>query len=516
MPKTRTRTEYAVINVASNFAGYVINTAVGFICRMVFVRHLAVEYLGVAGLFTNIIMMLSLSELGLGAVMTHALYDPIAKDDKAKIAALMQFFSKLYRLVFCFFVLIGIALIPYVNRIFKEPPAIDVNLIVVYLLFLFSTAITYLYAHQVLFLKASQKEYVITTVNYLFNIVQSCLQIIFLFLTQNYIHYLVIQVVSSVCQFICFSYLHKRNVSYDNHEAYIVSKEDRRGIFRNLWKLTIGRLSGFLVNGTDNIIIAKIVNIASVGLLSNYVLIIMAADSLLNSMMTSVGDGIGNFNALSDKNSTANLFRNISFLVFSTYGLLCVIFYVSINDIVRILFGEEYVMGHIVCALLSLNFFMQGLINLVGTYMNALGVFAKGRLILVLTAIFNIVMSIWFGQLWGVAGVLAATAVARLVTNCWYQPKVLFKYGFESSCVPYFVTYFYFLLIVLVSLFIGDQICSKLDAQNDWVSVLLNALISSLVFIACVYSIYRKTDEYSYFRMKARQIQLGLRSRSFF
>lgn len=503
---SRSRTQYATLNIASSFVGYFLNTAVGFVCRMVFVRCLTEEHLGVAGLFTNIIMMLSLSELGLGAVMTHALYDPIAKNNKEKIAALVRYFAKLQRAFFGFVVIAGLALVPFLDVFVRERPNIDESFTLIYLLFVSSSALSYLFGHYTLFLRASQKDYVISAVTYTTTIVQSCVQIAVLLYTKNYIYYLIIQVVCSVFQFSFIAYLvrRKNRFLYQGHEQQTLSKQEKKGLFKNIWVLSLGKLSGFLVNGTDNIIIAKLVGIASVGLLSNYVLLIGTIDALIRSFVSSVGGSIGNFNALSDGKSTARLFHNISFMVFLIYGWSGVVFYLCANDMIGLLFGDKYVMSQGVCTVLVANSFMFGMIVVVGIFMDAVGVFAKGRVVVVITSILNVVLSIIFGIKWGVIGVLAATVVARLITNWWYQPRALFKFGFEASSRRYFANYFIFTGLVILTVFLVTVMYSYFSVSTPWIAIPIKALCASIVFAVGVYAAYRRSDEFEYSCTKMR------------
>lgn len=497
---SKSRTQYATLNIASSFVGYFLNTVVGFACRMVFVRCLTEEHLGVAGLFTNIIMMLSLSELGLGAVMTHALYDPIAKNNKEKIAALIKYFVKIQRAIFGFVVIAGLALVPFLDVFVNERPNIDENFTLIYLLFVFSSALSYLFGHYTLFLRASQKDYVIAAVTYTTTIVQSCLQIAVLLYTKNYIHYLTIQVVCLVFQYLFIAHLVRRKNRFlcDRNVNQTLSKQEKKGLFKNIWVLSLGKLSGFLVNGTDSIIIAKLVGIASVGLLSNYVLLTGTVAALIRSFVSAIGGGIGNFNALSDRKSTAQLFHNVSFIVFLAYGWSGVVLYLCANDLIALLFGDNYVMNQGVCTLLVANVFMYGLITLVGVFMDSVGVFAKGRLVVVITSILNVLLSIWFGMKWGVMGVLAATLVARLITNWWFQPRTLFKYGFETSGRRYFANYFIFTGLVIFTAFLVTVMYSYLSVRTPWIAIPIKALCASIVFAVGVYAVYRRSDEFEY------------------
>ena len=97
--KAKSRTEYSILNISTNLVGYALNTILGFVCRIVFVQCLSADYLGVNGLFTNILTMLSLAELGVGGAIVYALYKPLAENDEEKIASLMKLYSKAYQMI---------------------------------------------------------------------------------------------------------------------------------------------------------------------------------------------------------------------------------------------------------------------------------------------------------------------------------------------------------------------------------------------------------------------------------
>ena len=160
----RSRSEYSIINILTGFCGYFINAIIGYICRIVFVRCLSAEYLGVNGLFTNILSMLSLAELGIGSAIGFALYKPLAKNDTEKIASLMRFYGKAYKIIGCVVAFFGILMMPFLNIITAQPN-IQENLYVIYLMYLFNTASTYFFSYRSALLTADQRNYIVIGIN---------------------------------------------------------------------------------------------------------------------------------------------------------------------------------------------------------------------------------------------------------------------------------------------------------------------------------------------------------------
>ena len=108
----RSRTEYSIVNIAASMGGYALNIILSFICRIVFAHQLSADYLGVNGLFGNILSMLSLTELGIGTAMIYALYRPVAQKDEKKIASYMRVYGTAYKAIGCVVGILGLALIP--------------------------------------------------------------------------------------------------------------------------------------------------------------------------------------------------------------------------------------------------------------------------------------------------------------------------------------------------------------------------------------------------------------------
>ena len=145
--KERSRTEYSLLNMLAGMVGYAVNTIVGFVCRIIFVRTLSVEYLGVSGLFTNILSVLSLAELGIGSAIIYELYKPIAQKNGKKIASIMQLYRKAYTLIGLAVAAIGLLILPFLKYIITEPVSIKENIYLLYLIFLFNTVISYFFSY---------------------------------------------------------------------------------------------------------------------------------------------------------------------------------------------------------------------------------------------------------------------------------------------------------------------------------------------------------------------------------
>ena len=130
-----------------------------FIERMVFNRYLITDYLGFYSLFRNIITILSVAELGLTASITYALYEPLAKDNKEEIKAIIEFFRKAFFCIGTIIILASIVVLPFLKYLVKtEVPILHVQ--IYFILFVLHTALGYFLYYKSILFTADQKKYV--------------------------------------------------------------------------------------------------------------------------------------------------------------------------------------------------------------------------------------------------------------------------------------------------------------------------------------------------------------------
>ena len=278
----KSRTEYSILNIMTGLGGYMINTIIGLVCRMVFTRTLVADYLGINGLFTNILTMLSLAELGIGSAIVFALYKPLAENDEDKIASLVKFYGNCYKVIGIVVAVIGVLLIPFLDILIPDQPNIKESIYLIYSLYLFNTASTYFFSYRSSLIIAAQQNYIVTGVNYLITIIQSVIQMVWLIVTQEYIGYLIITSVGTLVYNILISYIAKRKFPYIvKKNIKPLNHKEKKELIRNVRALVVGKLTGLLVNSTDNIIITYFSGLAAVGISSNYTLLSTTLNSLL-------------------------------------------------------------------------------------------------------------------------------------------------------------------------------------------------------------------------------------------
>ena len=311
----KSRTDNSIKNLKFAMIGQGTGILISLISRIFFVKILSSEYLGLSGLFTNILTILSLTELGFLTAMSYQLYKPIAENDCEKIKTLMHFYKKVYLSIAFVIMVLGLLTLPFYQYLMNEVPNIP-NLGLIYYLFVLSTATTYMFSHKRLLIISDQKRYIATLYRYSFYFILNVLQIIILVLTKNYILFLLIQIVMNLLENILlnikankmYPYLQEKNIQK-------MKKTDYKEIVTNVKAMFFHKFGGVILNSTDNIVISKVISLTAVGLYSNYVLIITALKNVVTQIFSSVIASIGNLQVAGTKEHMTSIFKKTFFQI---------------------------------------------------------------------------------------------------------------------------------------------------------------------------------------------------------
>lgn len=505
--KQRSRTENSIINSAMSIVTQVLTVVLNFAVKTVFIKMLNDEYLGVNGLFTNIITMLSLADLGIGIAIPYSLYKPLAKKDEHKINVLMNFYKKVYTIIGIAVLLIGLSLTPFLGLIIKDIPKNVPHLSLIYILFVIHSASSYFFVYKKFLIDSDQKGYITSRIIFTFSTLLSIIQIILLITTKNYILFLLSSIILVIIQNIYIS--SKANKLYPfikNKTDEKLEKEDMEGIKKNVSSLFIYKVGTVIMNGTDNIIISKFIGLIIVGFYSNYVLIINSITTVLNQIFNAITSSIGNLVVTTNKKRSKEVYDNLNFANFWLYALFGVCIIVLINPFINIWIGKKYVMGFSIVFLLVLNFYVLGMQSVTNSFRNAYGLFWIAKYRPIIMVIINIVISVVLVQFIGIEGVLIGTLISRLLTTAWLDPYIVHKYGFEISPKSYYFDYLKYLVIFIAISIILNYFVSMVAINNIFILILIAILVVISVNVILVL-LFFKTSEFNYFYDKIKKIR---------
>ena len=491
------RVTNSIKNFSFGFVAQMVQIILGFVGRTIFIKYLDVEYLGVNGLFTNVLSLLSLAELGVGSAMMYALYKPIADKDERKMAALIYLYGRIYLIIAGVITLCGLALLPFLNHLVKNPPANIVNnLNVIYLLFLFNTVSTYFFYYKLSLLHADQRSYIVSKANIVIFFLQNIVQIVVLIVFKNFVIYLLTQSIFQLAgNYVASLIVNKYYPFLKKYKNEKVDPSEKKKIYSNIRSTALLKIGGLAVNNTDNLILNYFSGLAMVGLLSNYILLIGLASGLIMQVFAGMTASIANVNATESEDKKEEVFNFINFANFWIYGLASILIVVLLNDFIQLWIGQKFILPLSVVIVLAFNFYIYGMQNAVWSFKITLGLFKQGQYLILLTAIINLALSFALGSYFGLLGILIATAIARLVTNSWYDPYILCKLALKQQPITYFVKYLKYLVLIAASIGLIIGIGNYLTLPLI-VNMIIKVILCIIIPNVLIYVFYRNNTSY--------------------
>lgn len=498
--KVSSRIHNSIRNSAVSVLAQIISSIAAFGVRTVFISTLGKTYLGMSGLFNDILQILSLTELGFGNSIIFLLYEPAAKRDYAKVSTLMHLYKKIYSFVGGAVIGLGLLLVPLLECFISGVDAIP-DLELIYTLYLFNTGVSYFYSYKRSILLVTQNNYIETLNQTIFQLLQYFLQIVFLFITHNYILYLVIQVICTIAaNKQLSSYVDKHFSEMLTPEPEKLGDEDWSTLKKNTVGMLASKIGSVIVTSTDNLLISAFVSTIQLGLYSNYTMLVNVIKAFLSKIAEGVTGSVGNLNAESDKVKSERIFNNLQFINYCIVCFCSVSFYTIANAFIIVWIGNEYILGQEIVFFISLNMYVRLYRNVCLIYTDTYGLFWNIKWQAIFGAGINLAASLFFLRVlnWGIAGVLAGTLVSNLCTNFWWEPYAIYKYGFEMKCRRYFQQYIKHLAVTVMASFLVGGLSIIFKANNDILNLLVRLLICILGIPFIVLLFYFRTEECKY------------------
>lgn len=470
-----------------------------FVVRKIFLMTLGAEYLGVNGLFADILSMLSLAELGFGTAIIYSLYRPVALGDQEKIKSLIQLYRRIYLVVGAFILVGGILLTPYLNFFVKEMPESIPNIPLIYILNVVNAAVSYLFTYKASILFVDQKRYIQMIINTIVTLAASVLQAVLLVTTGNYILYLMVTIASTLVQNIWISIVTDKSYPYlKEKEIQPLEKKDLWEIKRNAGVLLFHKMARAVVFSTDNILMAKFVGVQSVGLYSNYVMIKNTLSNVINMAFSAFTASMGNLNVVENDEKKYQAFNNLYFFSSWVFGFMSICLLLLYNPFIELWLGAEYLFSWKIVLIIVVNFYLQCMRTPVNNTKEAMGLFWDDRYKPVAEMLINLFASIFFAKRMGIFGVLLGTFLSTILAPFWIEPLVLYHKGLKRNAASYFLKYGFYLAVTVLAGCLTGFCCHH--TPNTLAGFILKAAlcvaVPNLVFLAA----YHRMDEMQYMK----------------
>lgn len=483
------RLRNSIRSTAAGAAYKIVSMVFPFITRTIIIKELGMDYVGLNGLFSSILSVLSISELGFGSAMVYSMYKPIAEGDTDKVCALLKQFRKFYTYIGTFILVVGLCLLPFLEHFIKGTHPADINLRVLYLLFLFNSVISYfIFSYKGSLLSANQREDINSKVLMACNIVMYISQIIVLFLVKNYMIYVMIMPIMTIANNIARSIV--VNKLYPQYKCRgELEKSELKTIYKNVGALVGHRISGTIILSSDNIVISSVLGLTAVACYDNYYYIINALVGFFMIYFNAIRPSIGNSIVTESVEKNYKDFRKITAITAWVAGWCSICMLCLFQPFITIWAGKDYLLSMFTVILFCIYFYEWKLIDVFVVYRDAAGMWWSDKFRPFIVASVNLIGNITLVSIMGLDGVVLSTLSSSVLISFPWVLRMLFKEYFKRNLRKYLIFIVQISLTVFVTAGISYYITSLVTNEGiDSFIIKLGicAILPNLVFLLTI------------------------------
>lgn len=456
--------------------------SITFLMRTIMIYFMGVQYLGLNSLFTSILQVLNLAELGVGNAMVYSMYKPIAEDDRDKICALMRLYKIYYRVIGCIIAVAGVILLPFIPELIHGKVPSDINVYYIYLLHLGATVLSYwLFAYKNCLFSAHQRNDIVSKVNIIVNTIQYIIQIIIICFFKNYYGYLFITLMTQAVTNVAISIVATKK--YPNYRAEgKLEKKEVKTINQRIKDLFTAKVGAVIVNSADTIVVSAFLGLTALAIYQNYFLILTSIAGFITIIFGSCMAGIGNSIVTETKEKNYFDLRKLTFIIswilcFCTSCLLCLY-----QTFMKIWVGEKYLLDFSVVICLCIYFFVYELTYMLCTYKDAAGIWHEDRWRPFVTAVCNLIMNVILVQFWGIYGVILSTVLSMVIIGIPWLLHNLFTVLFEEKYLySYIKQVLVFSAQIVIICALTYFVCNMIHPNSNILTMAYRAIICCII-----------------------------------
>lgn len=473
-----------------------INTSVGLICtgisyllsfglQAIFIRLLGLEYSGINSLFSDILKILNLADLGFNNAILFKLYKSIAnKDDETT-----EMYLALYRRI-CYAVgtivgVLGVCCIPFLDSFVKDAPKFPEPLWSLYIIILLSSVVSHFINYRGVLIIAKQERYIGIIIQYICIFLKHGLQIIFLLLFKNIYLYLLTDLFTTLLQGILSGIVTHKRYHLSWHSKKRVSSDEKHDITKDIGALAVFKFCRTINSTLDTFLISKFIAVAQTAVYGSTTIITAGLSTFIDTLNDGMIASIGDLNASGDREGVERTLRTSIHIMFLLYGTCTAVLVPILSAFCKWWVG--YSLSDKCIYVLLFNFYTGGLNSNISTYRNSMGLYRKGWKRPLSTVIVNFFASYFLMMKFGIIGAFLGTMIANVTTMLWYDPFVVYKYGLGKSVKRFFVVYFYYLFLVAVASVIEFFLGRALPTADTFISLAWHGIVYLAVSFGIIY-----------------------------
>lgn len=491
----KSRTANSMRNIAFSIIAYGAQIILSFIVQRYFIYYFNEEYLGLNSLFTNILSILSLAELGFGSAILFSMYKPMADGDEEKVRELLALYKKFYFIVAMVVMALGLLVVPFMGYFAKKAPNVEINLYIIYLIYLANAVVSYFCAHRRALFYASQRNDLESKINIITNIIVYVTQLIVIIAIRNYYIYLLLKLVSTIVNSVLVVF-----VTNKHYKTFLIKpnstldKSEKKAIEKNVFALIFHKIGGVVVYSTDSLVIYLMLDAATLGRYSNYLMITTAVSTLISLITSAVRGSVGNSIASQSAEQNYSLLKKVNFVYMWIISFCTICIFCLANPFIDTVLTKNadtnLTFDFTILILICYYFFFLQAKGMVGMFKECNGLFYQDRFKSIIESLINIVVSVVLAKFIGLAGVIIGTIVSTISTCIWVEPFVLNKYYFHKSTWGYLGRLAFRVLVTTIVGAVTYFVCSFIpDGGMLWLVVkfAVCGVCAVLALLACFF-----------------------------
>lgn len=448
------RTKNTVRNIMTGSVNRIINIILPFFTRTAILYIMGTKYLGLSSLFSSILSFLSLAELGIGGAMVYSMYKPIAENDNDTICALLNLYKRFYRVIGGVVLALGLALLPFLRQLINDEIPSQINLHLLYLIYLFNSVLSYwLFAYKNALLQAFQRNDVNNNIASVITPLSYAVMLGSLFLTKNYYAYVIwLPIFTVITNLIRSRYV-------DRHFPELkprgqIDPQLRRSISKKVKALIGTKLNTVVLNAADNLVMSAYLGLTAIAIYGNYYYIMSSIIGFLGIIYSAMTAGLGNSLQTESLEKNYADFEKLSFMNAWLVGWCTVCLVCLYQPFMKLWAGEELMFPMYVVLELGLYFFVYQIRKIPVVYKDAAGIWWEDRFRPYVCMVTNVVLNIALVQVIGISGIILSTVFSLLISIPW-ENYTIFKYVFHRSSREYYGK----LLVYIGTMALGGGVC---------------------------------------------------------
>lgn len=481
------RTKNATRNIIWGVIEKIITLLLPFLTRTVLIKVLGSEYLGLNSLFTSVLQVLSISELGFGSAIVFSMYKPIADDNKELLCALLNLYRKVYHVIGCIILVAGLVIAPFIDYFINGNPPSDVNVHILYLIYLANTVLSYfLFAYKQALFTAYQRNDLISKRTTLVNLCSNALMIASLLIIRNYYAYVIIVPLATICTNLLNAYL--ANKMYPDLVCKgKITKEMASGIKKRIMGLVSFKIYGVIFSSVDTIVISAFLGLKTLAIYNNYYYVQTSIIGFMTILTSSITAGIGNKMVTNSREDNYRDFMKVTFMNawLSSFCAVCLV--CLYQHFMTWWVGEDLTFPIHTMLLMVAYFFLPRVSTITFTYREAAGLWWEDRFRPLVAAAVNLAVNLLLVRIIGVDGVIISTILCTIFINIPWGAYILFKNYFYKKPWEYYRQLFIYIFVTAFVATVTWFLCSLLPDTGFFVMLLkglICVVISNLLFVA--------------------------------